>query len=76
MFKLTAPVSAGYTFAARDPGTANVSNSTQMLDVNCTQVPGCAALTGRSFTAGQVVYFVVEASSAPCTMIEFEISSP
>ena len=72
VFKFTAPATAGYTLAARDPGTANVSNSTQILDASCMPLPGCAALTGHSFNAGQTVYFVVEASSAACAMIEFE----
>ena len=72
VFKFTAPATAGYTRAARDPGTANVSNSTQILDASCMPLPGCAALTGRSFNAGQTVYFVVEASSAACAMIELE----
>jgi hypothetical protein len=76
IFKFIAPASAGYTLAAYNPGTSNVSNSTQILDANCVSISGCAALTGRGFTAGQTVYFVVEASTAACTMIEYEISSP
>lgn len=76
VFKFTAPATAGYTLAAYNPGTANVSNSTQILDASCMPLPGCAALTGRSFNAGQVLYFVVEASSTACAMIEFEIASP
>jgi len=76
VFKLTAPATAGYTMAAYNPGTQNVSNSTQILDANCMPIAGCAGITGRSFSAGQVVYFVVEASSAACAMIEFEVASP
>lgn len=76
VFKFIAPTTAGYTFAAYTPGTQNVSNSTQILDATCMPLPGCAALTGRSFSAGQILYFVVEASSAACAMIEFEITSP
>lgn len=76
IFKFTASASAGHTFAAYNPGTQNVSNSTQMFDATCTLVPSCAAVTGRSFAAGQIVYFVVEASTAACAMIEFQISSP
>jgi len=74
VFKLTAPASGSYTVAAYTPGTQNISNSTQLLDASCNVLPGCAALTGRSFAAGQVVYFVVEASSAACTMIELSIA--
>jgi hypothetical protein len=76
IFKFIAPSTASYTFGAYTPGTQNISNSTQILDATCTLQPGCAALTGRSFTAGQVLYFVVEASTTVCTMIEFSITSP
>ncbi|MBA3457524.1 MAG: hypothetical protein H0T42_30870, partial [Deltaproteobacteria bacterium] len=75
VFKFTPSSTAGHTFAAYNPGTTTISNPTQLLDTNCMPV-SCAGLSGRTFTAGEPVYFAVEASSVACTMIELEITSP
>ena len=51
MFRFVAPMSAGYTIAARNPGTANVSNSTQFIDgATCMPIAGCAGLIGRRYS--------------------------
>lgn len=77
VFRFVAPMSASYTYAAYNPGTTTGSNSTQTVDGPCVPVSGgCAGTTRRMFSAGQIVYFVVEASAAACAMIEFEITSP
>lgn len=72
IFKFTVPASGGYNFRARDPGTMNVSNTTGLLDAGCTATVTCAGILSRAFTAGEVLYFVVEASSGTCAMVEFE----
>jgi hypothetical protein len=72
IFKFTVPTSGGYNFRARDAGTANVSNSTGLLDASCAATTGCVGILSRTFNAGQVLYFVVEASSGTCASIEFE----
>jgi hypothetical protein len=72
IFKFTVPASGGYNFRARDAGTTNVSNTTGLLDAACAATATCAGIVSRTFTAGQIVYFVVEASSGTCATIEFE----
>jgi hypothetical protein len=77
VFRFVASTSGGHTIAAFDPGTSNASNSTQIVDgTTCMPISGCSGILGRAFAAGQIVYFMVEASAAPCTMIELEITSP
>jgi len=74
VFKFVVPTTRGYNMSAKNPGTMNISNSTSIVNVPCTApMGGCAGLLGTTFTAGQTVYFMVEASSAACAMIEFEI---
>jgi hypothetical protein len=72
VFKFTVPTSGGYNFRARDAGTQNVSNTTGLVDGACAATVTCAGILGRTFTAGEVIYFVVEASSGTCATIEFE----
>jgi hypothetical protein len=72
IFKFTVPTSGGYNFRARDAGTQNVSNSTGLVDAGCIATVTCAGILGRTFNAGQIVYFVIEASSGTCATIEFE----
>ena len=73
IFKFTVPTTGGYNFRARDAGTQNVSNQTGLLNAGCTATTTCAGILSRSYTAGQVIYFVVEASAAGgCVTIEFE----
>jgi hypothetical protein len=72
IFKFTVPTSGGYNFRARDAGTQNVSNSTGVLNAGCTAITNCPGIFSSTFTAGQVLYFVVEASSGTCATIEFE----
>jgi hypothetical protein len=66
-------VSAGYTIAAYDVGTQNVSNSTARVNADCASIGSCAGVTGTSLTAGMDYYFVVEASSGACVDIDFSI---
>jgi hypothetical protein len=73
VFKFTAPSSGGYTIRARDAGTMNVSTMTGRINAGCTGTTTCAALIGTTFTAGQVVYFVIEASSGACVNVDFEV---
>lgn len=72
IFKFTVPATGGYSFRARDPGTMNVSNSTGVINAGCTGTTTCAGIYSAGFTAGQIVYFAIEASSGGCTMVEFE----
>ena len=72
VFKFVVPTSGGYNFRARDPGTQNVSNTTGLINAGCTATATCAGIISRAFTAGEVLYFVVEASSGTCAQIEFE----
>lgn len=72
VFKFVVPASGGYNFRARDAGTQNVSSSTGLLNAGCTATVTCAGILSRAFTAGEVIYFVVEASSGGCVNIEFE----
>lgn len=71
VFRFVAPDASGYTFAAYESGTNNVSNSVGRVNATCTGIIGCAGLLGTSFTPGEVVYFAVEASSGGCASIEF-----
>jgi hypothetical protein len=73
VFKFSPATTAGYNFRAFDPGSQNVSNSTQQLDPNtCVPMGGCAGILGITVAAGATAYFVVEASAGGCTNIEFE----
>lgn len=76
VFELMVPATAGYTARAYNAGTQNVSNSTAILTGGCTQAMACAGVLGRGFTAGQTIYFVVEASSGTCASIDFLVSQP
>lgn len=66
-------VTMGYTFAAYDAGTQNVSNSTARVNPDCVTIQGCNGVTGTTLTAGVDYYFVVEASSGGCADIDFSI---
>lgn len=72
VFKFTAPSSGSYTFRARDAGTQNVSNSTGIINGGCTATTNCVGVSGQPLSAGQVMYFAIEASSGGCANIEFE----
>jgi hypothetical protein len=72
ILKFVAPARGSYNFRAYDPGTNNVLNSTGLVDAACAKVAPCAGIYGTSFTAGQIAYFAVEASSGGCAAIEFE----
>lgn len=72
VFKFSVPASGGYNFRARNAGTTTVSNTTGLLDASCTGTVTCAGILSRTFNAGEVLYFVVEASSGGCATIEFE----
>jgi len=72
VFEFTAPSTGSYTFRARDAGTQNVSNSTGIINGGCSATTNCAGVSGRPLSAGQVEYFVIEASSGGCANIEFE----
>ena len=75
VLRFVPPASGGYTFRALDPGTQNISNSTARLDPGCTmQVGGCTGILGTSLTAGQPVYFAIEAAAGACAMIEFQVT--
>ena len=50
----------------------NVTNTTGLIDTSCGTTVVCSGVIGRAFAAGEVVYFVVEASSGGCASIEFE----
>jgi hypothetical protein len=73
VFKFTSTATNGYNFRAFDPGTMNVSNSTQQLDAHCQPMGACAGLLGISVTQGETVYVAVEAAAGGCTNIEFEV---
>jgi hypothetical protein len=73
VFKFTAPAARGYTIRAYTTGTTNVASSTGIVDASCTTTSSCAAVLGRGFTEGQVVYLAVEASSGTCATIDFLI---
>jgi hypothetical protein len=74
VFRFVPPATAGYTIRAFDAGTQNVSNSTNRYDASCTmRIGGCTGIIGTALTAGQPIYFVVEASQAACATIDFEI---
>jgi hypothetical protein len=73
VFRFTPPASGGYQFAAYNPGTQNVSNSTGRVSADCTRVTGCAGIVGTSLTAGVDYYFTVEATSGGCATIDFNI---
>jgi hypothetical protein len=76
VFRFVPPTTRLYLVAARDPGTANVSNSTTRLTAGCTARTGtCAGILGTQFAAGVPVYFAVEASSGACASIELEITA-
>ena len=73
VFVFTPSVTAGYQFQAFDPGTNNVSNSTQQLNpTTCKPMGSCAGIFGTSISAGETAYFVVEAAAGGCVNIEFE----
>jgi hypothetical protein len=71
IFKFVVPATGSYNFAAYDPGTSNVSNSTGVVDPTCVKVEACSGLYGTGLAAGAIVYFAVEASSGGCAPIEF-----
>jgi hypothetical protein len=74
VFSFMPPTTKSYNIAAYDPGTSNVSNSTQRVTSGCAGVTGsCAAITGTTLNAGMTYYFVVEASSGTCANIEFSV---
>ena len=73
IFKFVAPASGSYTFRAYDPGTANVSNSTGVIDAACAKVAPCSGIYGTGLAAGEIAYFAVEASSGGCAPIELEV---
>ncbi len=72
VFKFVVPTTGGYNFRARDAGTQNVSNSTGFVNAGCTATVQCVGITSQPYTAGQVLYFAIEASSGGCANIEFE----
>jgi hypothetical protein len=64
--------SGGYNARAYDHGTTNISMvSTMTLDSACANGSTCAALLGRSYTMGDPVYFLLEASSGGCADVDF-----
>lgn len=74
VFEFTAPTSRGYNFAAKNPGTDNVSNSVARVDSACATTSGsCAGILSFALNAGDTVHLVVEAASGSCTTIELEI---
>lgn len=72
VFAFTVPATSGYTFAAYNAGTNTVSNATGLVTAACDGTVTCAGILGRSYTAGDVVYFAVEASSGGCVVIDFK----
>jgi hypothetical protein len=46
IFKFVVPVTGSYNFAAYDPGTSNVSNSTGVIDPTCATVAPCSGRYG------------------------------
>jgi hypothetical protein len=73
VFRFAVPTTAGYTIRAYDSGTQNVSNSTGAVDAGCTATTQCTGILGQGYTAGEVVFFAVEASSGGCAMIDFAV---
>lgn len=73
VLRFDVPTTRGYNLAARDPGTMNVSNSTTIANAGCTAIGSCAGILGQSFTAGQTLYIVLEASSGGCATVDFNI---
>lgn len=71
--KFIAPANLGYTFAAKDPGTDNVSNSISRLDATCASTTSCAGILSFSMTAGESVFLMVEAATGTCASVEIEI---
>ena len=69
----TATASGGRNFAAYDPGTMNVSNSTGVANAGCTATQMCAGIVGTNVNAGATLYLVVEASSGGCANIDFTV---
>ncbi|NVB82642.1 MAG: hypothetical protein HOV81_29965 [Kofleriaceae bacterium] len=73
VFSFTVPATGGYNVRAYNTGTTNVSNSTGVVGASCDTVNPCVGVLGRSYTAGQVVYFAIEASAGGCATIDFLI---
>lgn len=71
--KFIAPANLGYSFAAKDPGTDNVSNSISRLDSTCTSTASCAGILSFAMTAGESVFLVVEAATGTCASVEIDI---
>ncbi len=73
IYKFTAPATGSYQFEALDAGDNNINNSIGVLDASCVPTPNCSGIYGTSLTAGDIVYFAVEASAGGCTSIRLEI---
>lgn len=73
VFSFTVPSSGSYNIRAYNTGTTNVSNSTGVVNAACSTVSQCVGVLGRSYTAGQVVYFAIESSAGGCATIDFLI---
>lgn len=67
----TAPAFGSYSFRARDPNT-NVGSIFGMVGAACTGAMVCVNNLSITLTAGQTIYFVLEASSGSCVTVELE----
>jgi hypothetical protein len=66
------PATGGYNARAYDHGTQNITMvSVTVLDSACANGSTCAAFLGRTYTMGEPVYFLLEASSGGCADVDF-----
>lgn len=72
ILEFIAPATGGYNARAYDHGTTNITMvSTTVLDSACANGSTCAAFLGRTYTMGEPVYFLLEASSGGCADVDF-----
>jgi len=72
ILELIPPTTNGYNARAYDHGTTNITMvSVMVLDSACGSPSTCAAFLGQTYTMGEPVYFLLEASSGGCADVDF-----
>lgn len=74
VFRWVVPTSGNYTVSSTNIATTAI-NSTGRVNAACTGTTICAGVSGTSYTAGQIVYFVLEAPTGGCATYDLLIES-
>jgi hypothetical protein len=74
VFKWVVPASGSYTVTSTNVGTGAI-NSTGRVNAGCTGTTSCIGVSQTMYTAGQVIYFALEAPTGGCVTYDFLIMS-